>query len=156
MLHHGERVALFAGESSDDDAIPVNYPEFVRDVEVGNLILLADGTVQLVAVEKRGDRIVCEVHVGGVVGAQGVNLPLSRLSVKAFKYRTARTSCWAWREGGLRCALFVRAPGPERCGNYVRIEYPSMLIARSKNPRRSKISTGTSGVDGVRGKRDLA
>ncbi|MEN6440004.1 MAG: pyruvate kinase [Syntrophobacter sp.] len=85
VLIHGEKVTLFAGQSSEDDAIPVNYAEFVRDIEVGNVILLADGTVQLLAVEKQNEKVVCEVIVGGIVlSHKGVNLPLSHLSVKAF------------------------------------------------------------------------
>lgn len=84
-LDHGDRVVLFAGKSSEDDTIPVNYPEFVRGIEAGNVILLADGTVQLLAVEKRGNKVVCEVIVGGVIlSHKGVNLPFSHLSIKAF------------------------------------------------------------------------
>ena len=84
MLHHGQRVVLIAGEDSEDESIPVNYPEFARDTEIGNIILLADGTVQLEVVEKAGERIICKVIVGGVVSShKGVNFPNSRLSVKA-------------------------------------------------------------------------
>jgi pyruvate kinase len=85
VLRHGERVTLFPGENSAGESIPVNYPDFVQDVEVGNTILLADGTVQLLAVEKTGQNIACEVLVGGIVlSHKGVNLPLSQLRIQAF------------------------------------------------------------------------
>ncbi|MFZ2448539.1 MAG: pyruvate kinase [Syntrophobacteraceae bacterium] len=139
MLHHGERVALFAGESSDDDAIPVNYPEFARDVEVGNLILLADGTVQLVAVEKADDRIVCEVLVGGVVVShKGVNLPLSRLSVKAFTDKDRKDLMLGLDAKVDFVALsFIRgvADLDEVREIIGKIDHPPMLIAKIEKPQ---------------------
>ncbi len=84
MLRHGEQVILFAGQSSNDRRLPVNYPELAQDVDKGDVILLADGTVQLLAVEKKGEEIVCNVVVGGaVMSFKGVNLPFSHLSVKS-------------------------------------------------------------------------
>ena len=52
-LKRGERVTLVPGEHAEGDAIPVNYPGLIEDIEEGNPILLADGTVQLTVVEKR-------------------------------------------------------------------------------------------------------
>jgi len=84
-LTRGERIVLVAGEHAEGDSIPVNYPGLIEDIEEGNPILLADGTVQLTVVEKKGRIAVCEVVVGGVIlSRKGVNLPLSRLSVPAF------------------------------------------------------------------------
>ena len=84
-LMRGERIVLVAGEHAEGDSIPVNYPELIEDIEEGNPILIADGTVQLTVVEKKGRSAVCEVVVGGaILSRKGVNLPLSRLSVPAF------------------------------------------------------------------------
>ncbi len=84
-LKHGDRITLVPGEYAEGDAIPVNYPDLIGDIEQGNPILLADGTVQLVVVEKKDKSAVCEVVVGGVIySRKGVNLPLCRLSVSAF------------------------------------------------------------------------
>ncbi|MHC1729625.1 MAG: pyruvate kinase [Syntrophobacteraceae bacterium] len=85
FLHHRERVSLVAGVDTEADAIPVNYPGLIEDVETGDLILLADGTVQLVAREKQDGSINCEVLVGGVIySRKGVNLPRSHLRIRAF------------------------------------------------------------------------
>ncbi|HYO82409.1 MAG TPA: pyruvate kinase [Bryobacteraceae bacterium] len=52
------------------------YKDFVRDVERGNRILLADGTVELCALEKTATDVVTEVVRGGeVFDRQGINLP---------------------------------------------------------------------------------
>ncbi len=84
-LKHGERVTLVPGEYAEGDAIPVNYPDLIEDIEVGNRVLLADGTVELTVEEKRDKSAVCEVVVGGVIySRKGVNLPSSHLSVPAF------------------------------------------------------------------------
>lgn len=85
MLHHGEKVTLFAGDSSDDDTLPVKYPDFVSDVQPGNPVLIADGTVQLSVLEKKPDKVICEVVVGGtILSHKGVNLPFSNLRITAF------------------------------------------------------------------------
>ena len=85
FLHHRENVSLVAGVDAKDNSIPVNYPDLIEDVEAGDLILLADGTVQLAAREKRAGSILCEVLVGGVIySRKGVNLPRSHLRIRAF------------------------------------------------------------------------
>ncbi|MDR3567070.1 MAG: pyruvate kinase [Syntrophobacteraceae bacterium] len=85
VLKHGDRVRLVAGEYGKGDVIPVNYPSLLDDIEEGNPILLADGTVQFTVIEKKRDEAVCEVDVGGIIySRKGVNLPWSRLSVRAF------------------------------------------------------------------------
>jgi pyruvate kinase len=85
VLKHGDRVRLVAGDYGKGDVIPVNYPTLLEDIEEGNPILLADGTVQLTVIEKHKDEALCEVEAGGTIySRKGVNLPRSRLSVKAF------------------------------------------------------------------------
>jgi pyruvate kinase len=84
-LRPGERITLTPGEYAEGDALPVNYPDLIEDIEVGNPILLADGAVQMVVVEKKHNAVECDIIVGGtVIPRKGVNLPLSRLSVPAF------------------------------------------------------------------------
>ncbi len=85
QLRKDERVVLIPGETSEPDAVPVNYPGFAEDVAVGDRILLADGSVQLSVTEKNGSRVIGEVLVGGViVSRKGVNLPSSNLAIAAF------------------------------------------------------------------------
>jgi pyruvate kinase len=85
ILTRGERVTLVPGGAAERDAIPVNHAGLIEDLEKGVPILLADGTVQLMVVEKSDRSALCEVMVGGVIySRKGVNLPLSHLSVSAF------------------------------------------------------------------------
>lgn len=159
MLHQGQRVALFSGESSEDGKIPVNYPELARDVEVGNIILLADGTVQLNVVEKTGGNVVCEVSVAGVVSShKGVNLPLSRLSVKAFTEKDRADLVVGLEEKVDFVALsFVRSVDDlyEVRDIISKNTHPPILIAKIEKPQAvdnfEKILAAVDGVMVARG-----
>lgn len=84
-LEAGQKIYLSPGERQDDpELIPVTYPALLDDVGIGNHILLADGTVELIAVEKTSSRIGCTVIVGGTIQShKGVNLPTSNLQIPA-------------------------------------------------------------------------
>ena len=83
-LDTGETVKLISAQSSDSEAIPVNYRHLTEDVRVGDRILLADGTVELSVVGKKPNRIDCEVLVGGTIQShKGINLPSSDLRIPA-------------------------------------------------------------------------
>ncbi|QDT38673.1 pyruvate kinase [Stratiformator vulcanicus] len=70
------------------EAVPGNpnkltctYGQLIDDLEVGDLVVLADGSVINRVVEKHPDRIVCKVEQAGCVRSrQGVNLPGATLS----------------------------------------------------------------------------
>jgi len=84
-LTTGDIVALAPGEYSDGVILPVNYQHLLEDVALGAQILLADGLVELVVEEKLFDRMICRIVNGGTVTShKGVNLPLSKLRIKAF------------------------------------------------------------------------
>ncbi|HEY7303542.1 MAG TPA: pyruvate kinase [Bryobacteraceae bacterium] len=53
-----------------------NYPEFARDVKIGDQVLLADGSVELRVLRTDGIAARCEVVNGGVISdRKGINLP---------------------------------------------------------------------------------
>jgi pyruvate kinase len=57
------------------------YAGFARDVRAGDLVLLADGTVQLRVLSTNGVAAICEVIDGGLIGdRKGINLPGVRVS----------------------------------------------------------------------------
>ena len=81
-LKIGDTIVLSTGESSDSDAIPVNYPYLMEDVFAGNRILLADGLVELEVEKIESQSVICKVIVGGEIQShKGVNLPTSDLRV---------------------------------------------------------------------------
>jgi len=64
--------------------IPIVYSDLMRDVSVGDRILIADGLVELRVVGRGKEGLRCRVVTGGVVSDhKGVNFPGVRLSAAA-------------------------------------------------------------------------
>jgi pyruvate kinase len=58
------------------------YPRFARDVQPGDRILLADGSIELVALESDGASVRTRVVSGGPIGDhKGINLPGVQVSI---------------------------------------------------------------------------
>lgn len=73
-----------SGRSSMSGAIPVTYPNLVRDVKPGARILIDDGAIELVVKEVSGESVECTVVTGGHISAhKGINLPGTSISVHA-------------------------------------------------------------------------
>ncbi len=74
----GETLVLGAG------GVPVGDPSLYERVTAGDPIFIADGTIDLVAVEVARDRVVCRVRVGGTLRSRkGINLPRDGSSLPA-------------------------------------------------------------------------
>lgn len=66
------------------ERVSVSYPDLHREVRAGDVILLADGMMELTVKETLADEIRCEVITGGVLTShKGVNLPTGSVKVKA-------------------------------------------------------------------------
>jgi len=66
----------------DEHIISTTYEGLVKDVEVGNRILLDNGLIELRVIEKEEDSVVCRVINGGILGEnKGINLPGVKISV---------------------------------------------------------------------------
>ncbi len=86
-------VLLIAGQNiiitteqivGDVHRVSVNYPQFPREVKVGEAVMLDDGRKKLQVERIDGEEVTCTVVVGGnIKNRRGVNLPDSKLSVKA-------------------------------------------------------------------------
>jgi pyruvate kinase len=90
------------------------YPEIGRDVQPGQRVLINDGAIRAVAMERAaGDpatALRCRVTTGGLVTSnKGVNLPQTDLSIPALTERDWQCVEWAVRHGIDFLALsFVR------------------------------------------------
>lgn len=68
----------------DETHVSVNYPLLPKEVSVGHIIFMHDGQKKLKVKEIKGNDVICEILVGGVIrGKRGMNLPDSNLSVKS-------------------------------------------------------------------------
>lgn len=62
--------------------IGVNYPHFVRDLNVGDIILIDDGEIDLEVISKESSSLTCLVRNDAVLGSRkGVNVPDVRINL---------------------------------------------------------------------------
>jgi pyruvate kinase len=67
----------------NQEKIYMSYPDFARDVNVGEKVLVDDGKVELMVTETNGiDKVILEVLYGDVLSSRkGVNLPDTNISL---------------------------------------------------------------------------
>lgn len=96
--------------------LPTTYPDMVDEVRPGQRVLINDGAVRLLAIERAPGVLRCRVTVGGLLtSGKGINLPDSTLSVPAITERDWECVAWAVRHGVDFLALsFVRTAGEVR------------------------------------------
>ncbi|MFC1783566.1 pyruvate kinase [Planctomycetota bacterium] len=96
-LQTGAEVTIRAAdETGNAQAFGTNYEHFVRDVRVGQRILIDDGLLALKIVAKGQNQVTCQVLVGGPLHSRkGINLPETDISVPALTEYDWRCVDWA-------------------------------------------------------------
>lgn len=70
------------------DCIYVNYRGFVKDVPVGSRIMIDDGEIELIAIDKAKNALVCETRNNGVInGKKSVNIPSVHVKLPALSQK---------------------------------------------------------------------
>src|SRR5437762_3069407 len=85
-LKPGEKFTLTVrGERSEEQhSVDVNYENFIRDISVGDVVLLDNGAIQMKVLTKDGNKIECEVLTEGTLGSRRhINLPGVKVSLPA-------------------------------------------------------------------------
>ena len=78
-LHDGMMVFLTA-DAGGPECLPVRHPELLDALRAGELVYLADGSIELRVKTTSADHVACEVAVGGTVrSGSGINVPESEL-----------------------------------------------------------------------------
>lgn len=97
QLQTGAEVTIrTADETGNARVFGTNYEHFVRDVQVGQRILIDDGLIALKVVGKDRNQVTCRVMVGGPLNSRkGVNLPETDISVPALTEYDWRCVDWA-------------------------------------------------------------
>lgn len=82
ILRRGARVILTTRDvEGDETLVPVNLPDFPRDVKKGDIVLLDDGAMELKVLGKEGSEVECRVIDGGVLTERrGLVVPGMRTS----------------------------------------------------------------------------
>lgn len=77
-LHPGAKFTFTVNGAKigEGNSASVNYPGFVEDVHVGNIVLVDNGVIQMRVVAKGDDRVECDVLTEGELGSRRhINLP---------------------------------------------------------------------------------
>jgi pyruvate kinase len=96
----------------DQQRVSVNYPHFAQEVQPGQTLLLADGTVELVIEEVAPPDVHCRVILGGELSShKGIIVPRGALKLAAFT-EADRAHLLAGLDMGvdLVALSFVRSP----------------------------------------------
>lgn len=72
------------------------YSSLVQELQVGDSVMLADGTVSMAVIGKSNDEVRCKVVGGGLIRSrQGINLPGAKLSVASLTEADMTNVMWA-------------------------------------------------------------
>lgn len=83
-------------ESNSPNDLVITYDRLIDELEVGNHVMLADGIVSMLIVEKTADYARAEVVQAGIIRSkQGVNLPGAKLSLAALTDVDRQCAAWA-------------------------------------------------------------
>jgi pyruvate kinase len=109
----GQEFTFVRGEdSSNERELTSNYPLLIDELKIGDLVMLADGTVSMRVEAKQRDSVRCRVVQGGAIRSrQGINLPGAALSVPSMTEEDTNNALWAGKSGIDFVSLsFVRSP----------------------------------------------
>ena len=71
-------------KESEGDNLYVSYGGFVKDIAIGSKILIDDGVLELKAIDKKGNSLVCEIQNDGKIqGRKSVNIPSAFIKLPA-------------------------------------------------------------------------
>ncbi len=89
-----------------------NYELLVDELNVGDVVMLTDGTVGMQVIAKQDDLVTCRVTAAGIIRSrQGINLPGAALSVPAMTEADWANANWASQaEIDFVSLSFVRTP----------------------------------------------
>jgi pyruvate kinase len=85
-LRPGEKfVFTVRGAKSEEvNSVDVNYAEFVNDIQVNDVVLVDNGSIQMKVLAKRGAKVECEILTDGQLGSRRhINLPGVKVSLPA-------------------------------------------------------------------------
>jgi pyruvate kinase len=85
-LKPGQKFTLTVrGEQSEEEhSVDVNYANFVNDINVGDVVLVDNGAIEMKVLAKAGNKVTCEVLTAGTLGSRRhINLPGVKVSLPA-------------------------------------------------------------------------
>ena len=85
-LQPGQKFTLTVrGERDPEEhSVDVNYENFINDINVGDVVLIDNGAIEMKVLAKAGNKVECEVLTEGTLGSRRhINLPGVKVSLPA-------------------------------------------------------------------------
>lgn len=100
-IRKNQSILLTAGRASRfRNQIPIDYPFLIRDLKPKQSVFIADGLIQIHVTAKRKNRLIGRAATGGTVRTgNGVNLPDSKLALRAFTKEDERHLAFGLKQG---------------------------------------------------------
>lgn len=85
LLKAGDEITITTDElEGDGDCVSISYKGITNDVEIGSVLLIDDGLLELKVIEINEKAVKCKVINGGMLGSRkGVNIPGASLNLPA-------------------------------------------------------------------------
>ena len=85
-------------KSEEAYSVDVNYDGLINDINEGDTVLVDNGVIHLLVLEKRENRIRCKVITPGTLGSRRhINLPGVRVNLPPLTKKISATSRWEWK-----------------------------------------------------------
>lgn len=137
-LNKGQRFVLSQDQQvvGDEKQVSTSYPYLVKDVQLGNTILLDDGNFALQAVEKGADWVAFTVLNGGILKSKkGMNMPGIALSVETITSKDKEDlQFMIGKELDFVALSFVRKPSDLELLRSLIGNAPLQVIAKIEKP----------------------
>jgi len=100
-LKQGEKFILTNRKiMGDEKGVSVNYAPLPKEVKAGDILLLADGAIELQALRSNDQDILCQVIVGGkLTSNKGINFPTGTITVSPFTKKDREDLLFGIRNG---------------------------------------------------------
>ena len=99
-LKRGDKIRLVKKNPKSKYDLTISYPEIIDDVNVGEYVFFADGSIRTKVIEKHPDYLVLEVKNDGVLSSRkGVNFPHSNLSISAITEKDKKDLAFGAKQG---------------------------------------------------------
>ncbi len=84
-LNEGDFITLTTEKiTGDEKRVSINYPQLIKELKPGNIIMVDDGKKKFEVVSVSGTEIKCKILIGGdTKGRRGINLPDAKLSISS-------------------------------------------------------------------------
>jgi pyruvate kinase len=116
FCRRGDEFFFVDGESKAPNELTATYEPLLEELSVGDIVMLADGTVSMKVEEVKTGRVRTSVVQRGTIRSrQGINLPDVKLSAPAISVEDYQHAIWAAKAGVDYISLsFVRSPDEVR------------------------------------------